>query len=548
VIPNVTRGGRTRGLLRYLVGPGHDEAQVHTQPHLVAGDQEAVLMWGGEPELDVTAAEQIAAHLDAPRQRYGTRVTALVKGEDGAPALDEHGEAKRKDAHVWHCSLSLHPSEDALADDQWRAICEQFVAEMGFEAAGCRWVAVRHGESAGGNDHVHLVVALVGESGHAASVHLDRPRAQECARGLERQHGLRVVEGRDRARGARATNTRQTRRAESEHRAGEIPSPEPDRELLERAVRTLAAASESEAEFVRRVRAHAVDGRGLVISPRFAAGREDQVVGYSVALAPSEGREVVRHAGGTLAKDLTLPRLRGAHGWTAADPAAIDEWRRVFEGREPGVGAESNPWVALPSWEDALAELRAMRDAARDLPEASTAERAELAGGAAAVFEGWASLQGDHQAALRDAAARLALSAQIRAAEARLAAPLPRPRGAALLLLAASQPKNRTVALMALAAVMSGLVDAIARQHQAAGELQQAHALAKAVAELAPLRRELERQRAVEDPAWAGEQQALAVGRAARPPVGVRPRPSSPEATPAPNRPPGQSQSPKRKR
>ena len=38
--------------------------------------------------------------------------------------------------------------------------------------------------------------------------------------------------------------------------------------------------------------------------------------GYSVALTPAEGKELVAHAGGKLAKDLTLPRLRGAHGWT----------------------------------------------------------------------------------------------------------------------------------------------------------------------------------------------------------------------------------------
>ena len=35
VIPNITRGGNTRGVLLYLVGAGKREE--HEEPHLVAG-------------------------------------------------------------------------------------------------------------------------------------------------------------------------------------------------------------------------------------------------------------------------------------------------------------------------------------------------------------------------------------------------------------------------------------------------------------------------------------------------------------------------------
>ena len=138
----------------------------------------------------------------------------------------------------------------------------------------------------------HVVVGLVDEAGRAVSVHLDRPRAQKCARELERRHGLRVVEGRDRGRGVRSTNYRQAKRAQRDHdrNALRVPSPEPDRERLERAVRIASAAADSEADFVRRIR----DGGRLLIRPRFAAGCDDQVVGYSVALRPAQkGREAV---------------------------------------------------------------------------------------------------------------------------------------------------------------------------------------------------------------------------------------------------------------
>jgi hypothetical protein len=39
VIPNVTRGGKTHGVLLYLVGKGKREE--HENPHLVAGSPEA---------------------------------------------------------------------------------------------------------------------------------------------------------------------------------------------------------------------------------------------------------------------------------------------------------------------------------------------------------------------------------------------------------------------------------------------------------------------------------------------------------------------------
>jgi hypothetical protein len=77
-----------------------------------------------------------------------------------------------RDAHVWHCSLSLHPDEPGLSDERWSELCEQFVAAMGFagEAARAqhRWVAVRHGRSTGGSDHVHLVEGLIAEDGSKA--------------------------------------------------------------------------------------------------------------------------------------------------------------------------------------------------------------------------------------------------------------------------------------------------------------------------------------------------------------------------------------------
>ncbi|WP_146083476.1 hypothetical protein [Rathayibacter sp. AY1H2] len=65
---------------------------------------------------------------------------------------------------------------------------------------------------------------------------------------------------------------------ESAQRRGAV---EVDAHRLERAVRSSASASADEAEFVRRMRQ-----AGVLIRPRYAAGRDDVVAGYSVALRP----------------------------------------------------------------------------------------------------------------------------------------------------------------------------------------------------------------------------------------------------------------------
>ncbi|MGH2498929.1 MAG: relaxase/mobilization nuclease domain-containing protein, partial [Candidatus Limnocylindria bacterium] len=187
MIPNITRGARMAGVLSYLVGPGRENE--HREPHLVAGDS-SVMAWHDDAELDRAAALEIARTLDHPRRAFGTRVTVAAKDVGGR-------RRGVRDAHVWHCSLNLGAEEGALTDERWARIAEEFIERMGFAGEHpCRWVAVRHGPSKNGNDHVHLVVSLVHEDGRKANVWNDRPRAQEACGELERRHGLQVLESR----------------------------------------------------------------------------------------------------------------------------------------------------------------------------------------------------------------------------------------------------------------------------------------------------------------------------------------------------------------
>jgi hypothetical protein len=94
---------------------------------------------------------------------------------------------------------------------------------MGFGDAGgtkalTRWVAVRHGVSSNGNDHVHVVVNLVREDGTKASIHNDHGRAQKACRELEVEHGLQRLESAERGRASRGYDPAE-READARRRA-----------------------------------------------------------------------------------------------------------------------------------------------------------------------------------------------------------------------------------------------------------------------------------------------------------------------------------------
>ena len=122
VIPNITRGGNTRGVLLYLVGAGKREE--HEEPHLVAGSPGgAADGWRRACWIRATRRRWRGFSIE-PRQEFGTRVTIAERDQNGRVV-------GARDAHVWHCSLSLHPDEPALSDERWGEICDEFVATHG---------------------------------------------------------------------------------------------------------------------------------------------------------------------------------------------------------------------------------------------------------------------------------------------------------------------------------------------------------------------------------------------------------------------------------
>ena len=100
----------------------------------------------------------------------------------------------------WHLSLSTKAGTDReLSDAEWAEVAKEAMSRLGFEASGhqaaCRWVAVRHGRSSAGNDHVHVVVDLVREDGKVAPTANDFRQLSRLCADMEGRYGLSCRRG-----------------------------------------------------------------------------------------------------------------------------------------------------------------------------------------------------------------------------------------------------------------------------------------------------------------------------------------------------------------
>jgi hypothetical protein len=314
MIAEIVRGDGMPDLISYLFGPGrHNE---HVDQHLVAGYADAVFtapdrLWKSEPGVQRQVqkeARDLGWQVEYPRSRWGTEVPR---------------------GHVWHCSLAIRSGEGQLTDTQWAEAAHAMIDALGFSGADgkppCRWVAVRHGPSAEGNDHIHIAVNLVREDGTKASTWNDYRKAGAVCAELEERFGLQHVPGRVTGR-----SVPEPSRADQEISAARGEN-EPLRTRLERKVRACSGAARSEAQFIALARAH-----GLLIRPRYDTSDRTRVTGYAVA--DRDGRHAyssrtgtcgpIWFGGGKLASDLALPRLR--ERWqpdaTATTMEALAAW------------------------------------------------------------------------------------------------------------------------------------------------------------------------------------------------------------------------------
>jgi hypothetical protein len=442
MIAKISKGASARGLMRYLFGPG--KANEHRDQRVIGS---GVALWAEEART--LSAEEIAdlgASLDAANDSYG-------KNPAGG--------------HIWHVSLSLPPGDRPLIDEEWGEIATSLMVALGFERetlAPAAWVAVGHGTSAQGNQHVHIAASLVRLDGSRVEVWQDRKTLSRACAEFEHAYGLTFVDGRD-GKGMPGLSRAEVERTAREHLA------EPPRITLARLVREASVTSKDEAEFVRRLR-----GSGAFVRPRFKTGGQEAVVGYSVALRSRTGDTPIWFGGGKLAKDLTLPHLRQFWEVSNSDPrAAVAEWsaaKSVAPGREALRGHPDD-------WRRAVAAVERSVERLRAVPASDLAVWRGAAREAAGVFAAWSRrLEGNSPGPLAATADALARSAQSRPGE-----PAPEReavrdlRGVAAIVAQSQLGRDSPIAWAALIDQMGRTIRALADAHATRGEFGTAKVL-----------------------------------------------------------------------
>jgi hypothetical protein len=222
---------------------------------------------------------------------------------------------------VYHVVFSLAQGE-SLSDEQWAEVAGETAKVLHLDRDGggsAPWAAFRHGPSKEGYDHLHFVASLVRSDGSSVKTYMRNGYADlhAIARRTEAKFGLTPLL----SRGEGSLPTAQRPEREACERRGR---PEPERDTLQRTVRSAAAGTATEAEFLDGLKA-----AGVLYRPRYAQGGRRMVVGYSVAVKPPEGQSPVWFGGGKLARDLTLPALRA--DWREATES--DDLARRWQGR-----------------------------------------------------------------------------------------------------------------------------------------------------------------------------------------------------------------------
>ena len=315
-------------------------------------------------------AVALARFLDEPREAFGTRVTIAERDKNGRVI-------GARDAHVWHCSLSLHPEEPELADERWAEICEQFIEQMGF-AGETREGAVPVGGDPPRPLRRRLRPRPPGRrrwwprtAARPASTTTGRARRKRAGSSSSGS-GCGALEARTREAGSRGAEAR---------RARGRPPPRAAARRARRARRALEPA-DARADRARlrdrqprRERVHPPAARArrpgrARATPRAAPS---EVVGYSVRLPGREHgpRRSVWYGGGRLARDLTLPALR--RGWRqdarrrsgarSASGGSSERRRPPLAGRAPGRARA------------ARADVAPLHDGARARPPAAARRR-----------------------------------------------------------------------------------------------------------------------------------------------------------------------------
>lgn len=380
MVPDVSTGSDSRGLIAYLFGPGRRDE--HTNPHIVAAwDMAGAPDPGRDPAATYTQlARRLDHHVDLRTRELG---------------------GKKPPQHVWHCPVRTAPGDRYLTDTEWAEVARRVVHATGIAPEGdekaCRWIAVRHAD-----DHIHIMATTIRADGRRPRTHQDGRRAQAECRRIEAEYGLRRLKSGDLTAPRTPTGAE---RAKAERQGQTVTA----RQWLRERAYAVAAAVHTETDYFT-----VLQSLGIKVKTRLGPESGD-VIGYSLA-APGDTNsagEPIWYGGSKLAPDLSINRLRERlpdqevtdHPRYVADPT--DQWRHITT-------AVHTARTALDSSDDAAAQghLAAFADALYNIASATTGpHQAELRAAAMAFNRARRSAtRADHQAAtaLRKAAKELA--------------------------------------------------------------------------------------------------------------------------------------------
>ncbi|MFE5075035.1 relaxase/mobilization nuclease domain-containing protein [Streptomyces halstedii] len=380
MVPDVSAGSDSRGLIVYLFGPGRRDE--HTDPHIVAAwDMAGAPDPGRDPTATYTQlAKRLDAHVDLRTRELG---------------------GKKPPQHVWHCPVRTAPGDRYLTDTEWAEVARRIVRAAGIAPEGdekaCRWIAMRHAD-----DHIHIMATTVRADGRRPRTHRDGQRAQAECRKIEAEFGLRRLKSGDLTAPRTPTGAE---RAKAERQGQTVTA----RHWLREQTYAVAAAVHNEADHFT-----VLESLGIKVKTRIGPETGD-VIGYSLA-APrdtNEAGEPVWYGGSKLAPDLSINRLRER----LPDQQLADRPRFVADPTDPWrhtTTAIHTARTVLDADDDATAQghLVAFGDALYNIASATTGpHRAELRAAATACNRARRSAtRADHQAAiaLRKAAKELA--------------------------------------------------------------------------------------------------------------------------------------------
>ncbi|MGC9478248.1 relaxase/mobilization nuclease domain-containing protein [Streptomyces sp. WG4] len=380
MVPDVSTGSNTRGLIVYLFGPGRRDE--HTDAHIVAAwDMAGAPDPGRDPAATYSLlAKRLDHHVELRTRELG---------------------GKKPPQHVWHCPVRTAPGDRYLTDTEWAEVARRIVHATGIAPEGdekaCRWIAVRHAD-----DHIHLMATTVRADGRRPRTHRDGQRAQAECRKIEAEFGLRRLKSGDLTAPRTPTGAE---RAKAERQGQTVTA----RHWLREQAYAVAAAVHNEADYFT-----VLQSLGIKVKTRLGPETGD-VIGYSLA-APGDTNaagEPVWYGGSKLTPDLSINRLRER----LPDQQVADHSRYVADPAAPWLNTTTAIHTArtvLDSDDDAAAQghLAAFGDALYNIASATTGpHRAELRAAAMAFNRARRSAtRADHQAAsaLRKAAKELA--------------------------------------------------------------------------------------------------------------------------------------------